>query len=111
MISCDANHGICRKVFLFRTPSPAVVCGRSPRCICPLDERSRLTERMKLKVGDFLWKFIKLGSAWSGQLPDLGLATFLSRAQTLPPPTRSGPLFQKVFERVFYTGQGLHNRG
>jgi putative ABC transport system ATP-binding protein len=27
---------------------------------------------VKVKVGDFLWKFIKLGLAWSGQLPDLG---------------------------------------
>jgi hypothetical protein len=30
---------------------------------------------VKVKVGDSLWKFIKLGSAWSGQLPDLGLKT------------------------------------
>jgi hypothetical protein len=34
---------------------------------------------MKVNVGAFLWKFIKLGSAWSGQLPDLGSKSYSER--------------------------------
>jgi hypothetical protein len=37
---------------------------------------------VKVKVDDFLWKFIKLGSTWSGQLPDLA-STLSSDSQSV----------------------------
>jgi hypothetical protein len=54
------------------TLAPLTLAGRSPHCVCSLDKWLRLTQWVKLNASNFLSKFMKLGSAWSGQLPDLG---------------------------------------